>query len=211
MVNLSELKSRINPLDLSELKSDGFFGFMNGENNMRKIHTLGPKATDSYEASQHIPDDVENEIVLHDSFDDIIENLQHYADDYLLLPAAYQSKHSDFGWRELSYEYWDRLTLETVYHHPLKTLCLISNFNFKQNKAIIHPATTNLLNTYLKKQKLDISIHYAGSKASAYDHFVADDYRFTIVSEDSLTEGHPYQIIQKYHPDMVWCLYHIIK
>ncbi|KRM61932.1 hypothetical protein FC26_GL001003 [Paucilactobacillus vaccinostercus DSM 20634] len=178
---------------------------------MRKIHTLGPKATDSYEASQHIPGTEENEIVLHDSFDDIIEDLAQYAGDYLLLPAAYQSKQSDFGWRELSYEYWDRLKLETVYHHPLKTLCLIANFDFQQNKAVIHPATTNLLNAYLKKQQLSLSIHYAGSKAKAYDKFVAGGYRFTIVSEDSLEPGHPYQMIQKYHPDMVWCLYHIIK
>lgn len=178
---------------------------------MRKIHTLGPTATDSYEAAQHIPDGVANDIILHDSFDEIIDELQKYAGDYLLLPAAYQSKHSDFGWRELSYEYWDRLKLETVFHHPLKTLCLITNFNFKENKAVIHPATTNLLNSYLKKQQLSLSIHYAGSKATAYERFATQGYRFTIVSEDSLKAGHPYQIIQKYHPDMVWCLYHIIK
>ncbi|WP_461239787.1 hypothetical protein [Paucilactobacillus sp. N302-9] len=178
---------------------------------MRTVHTLGPKSTDSYEASQHIPGAEKNQIVLHENFDDIIENLHKFAGDYLLLPAAYQSQNSDFGWRELAYQYWDRLTIETVFHHELKTLCLIANPNFTQNKAIIHPATTNLLNHYLKDQQLSIPIHYAGSKASAFDRFDANGYRFSIVSDDSLVGSDQYQILKTYHPDMVWCLYKIEK
>lgn len=178
---------------------------------MRIVHTLGPTSTDSYAAAQYIPGDEENQIELHDNFDDIIENLQDYTDEYLLIPAAYQSKHSDFGWRELAYQYWDRLKIETVYHHPLKTMCLITNPQFRQNKAIIHPATTNLLSFYFKEQQLDMPVHYAGSKASAYERFVDRKYRYSIVSEDSLRSTDSYQVVKKYHPDMVWCLYHIVK
>ncbi|WP_137598128.1 hypothetical protein [Paucilactobacillus kaifaensis] len=178
---------------------------------MRIIHTLGPESTDSVAAAAHIPEDDKHQLVLHDSFDEIIANLNQYCGDYFLVPAAYQSKQSNFGWRELSYQYWDQLTLESVYHHPLKTMCLIENQSFKQDKAIIHPATTNLLNSYLDKKSLTLPIHYAGSKASAYEKFVRDQYRFSIVSQDSLTAQSDYQILQTYHPDMVWCLYHIVK
>lgn len=176
---------------------------------MRVVNTLGPKETDSYAAALNIPGEEENEIVLHDNFDDIIANLEQYQGEYLLIPAAYQSKQKDFGWRELSYEYWDRLVIEQVFHHALKPMVLISNFDFHQNKAIIHPATTNLLNHYLKEQQLTMPIHYAGSKASAYERFVANKYRFTIVSEDVMEENNPYQIIKRYLPEMVWCLYFI--
>ena len=79
------------------------------------------------------------------------------------------------------------------------------------NKAIVHPATTNLLNGYLNQKNLTIPIHYAGSKASAYKKFVRDGYRFSIISQDLLEADSKYQIIKTYHPDMVWCLYHIIK
>lgn len=178
---------------------------------MRRVHTLGPSTTDSVAAAAHIPGDDSNQLVLHDSFDDIITNLSKFRDDYFLVPTAYQSKQKDFGWRELSYQYWDQLSLETVYHCPLKTMCLISNPNFKQDKAIIHPATANLLKKYLTKEKLELPIHYAGSKATAYAKFVHDDYRFSIVSEDLLTADNDYQILETYHPDMVWCLYHIVK
>ncbi|BAP86563.1 hypothetical protein LOOC260_120570 [Paucilactobacillus hokkaidonensis JCM 18461] len=178
---------------------------------MRKIHTLGPNTTDSVAAAAHIPGNVEYQLVLHDSFDEIISNLPQLQGDYFLVPTAYQSKQSDFGWRELSYQYWDQLELESVYHHPLKTMCLIENLQFEQNKAIVHPATTNLLNGYLNQKNLTIPIHYAGSKASAYKKFVRDGYRFSIISQDLLEADSKYQIIKTYHPDMVWCLYHIIK
>lgn len=178
---------------------------------MHTIHTLGPASTDSVAAAAHIPGGADHRLVLHDSFDEIITNLAQFRGDYFLVPAAYQSKQNNFGWRELSYQYWDQLTLESVYHHPLKTMCLIENSNFKQNKAIIHPATTNLLNSYLDKAKLAIPIHYAGSKASAYEKFVRAQYRFSIVSQDAIDPDAGYQILKTYHPDMVWCLYHIVK
>lgn len=178
---------------------------------MHIIHTLGPESTDSVAAAAHIPDEDEHQLILHDSFDEIIANLDQFRGDYFLVPAAYQSKQSDFGWRELSYQYWDQLTLASVYHHPLKTMCLIENPDFEQDKAIVHPATTNLLNSYLSKKELTIPIHYAGSKASAYERFVRDRYRFSIVSQDVLEPQSNYRILKSYHPDMVWCLYHIVK
>lgn len=167
-----------------------------------KIHTLGPTSTDSYAAATHIPGVAAPTIVLHDNFDEIIAQLPDLVGNHFLVPAAYQSQRADFGWRELCYEYSDRLQLVNLFHRPLKPMCLLENPLYTEDAAIIHPATANLLR---HSQAGDYEVFYAGSKAAAYADFKAVGYRYTIASADMVEDQ---TMIRKvFEPDMVWCLY----
>ncbi|WP_461213545.1 hypothetical protein [Lacticaseibacillus sp. GG6-2] len=172
---------------------------------MAIIHTLGPKTTDSYDAATHIPGVVAPKIQLHDCFDEIIERLADYVGDEFLLPAAYQSQRPDFGWRELCYEYSERLALQQVFNRPLQPMCLIENPRYTEDAAIIHPATENLLRHTLGAG--DYLINYAGSKAAAYEQYKKIGYRYSIVSQELVED--PTQVLKTFQPDMVWCLYRI--
>ncbi|WP_407891800.1 hypothetical protein [Lacticaseibacillus sp. N501-2] len=170
------------------------------------IHTLGPKTTDSYDAAMHIPGMDHPQIQLHPNFDEIIAALADYAGDQFLLPAAYQSARPDFGWRELCYEYSNQLALELVFHRPLQAMALIENPQYSQDAAIIHPATENLLRHQLGTG--DYPVLYAGSKAQAYQEFLAQGYRYCITSANLLPAMTP--VLARFEPDMVWCLYNIL-
>ncbi|MFD1484271.1 hypothetical protein ACFQ5J_03375 [Lacticaseibacillus baoqingensis] len=174
---------------------------------MTIVHTLGPKSTDSYAAAATLP--AEYEIQLHDDFDTLIAHLQDYVGDTLLLPAAYQSQQPDFGWRELAYQYWQQLKLRSVFALPLKPMCIIENPAYQLAKAVVHPATENLLRSYLDAHDLQVAIGYAGSKAQAYTDFVSTQARFTVASAGTFVPGAQCVIRATYKPEMVWCLYQI--
>ncbi len=173
---------------------------------MTVIHTLGPKTTDSYDAATHIPGRAPAKIQLHRCFDEIIASLGAYVGDEFLVPTAFQSQRPDFGWRELCYEYSERLQLRQVFQRPLQPMCLIENPRYTEDAAIIHPATENLLRHTLGAG--DYHVNYAGSKAAAYAEYQNVGYRYSIVSATLVEE--PTQIIKTFRPDMVWCLYRIL-
>ena len=68
---------------------------------MTIIHTLGPQQTDSNRAAEYFVQkhsDQDWTISLHASFEHILMNLSDYADDQLLIPAAFQSKQLQLAW-----------------------------------------------------------------------------------------------------------------
>ncbi|MCI1986033.1 MAG: hypothetical protein LKJ69_04110 [Lactobacillus sp.] len=176
---------------------------------MTIVHTLGPESTDSYAAATTLGG--EYDIQLHDNFDTVIAHLSDYVGETLLLPAAYQSQKPDFGWRELAYQYWQRLKIKTVFALPLKPMCIVENPDYQLAKAVVHPATENLLSSYLEAHELQVGIEYAGSKTQAYRDFCATQARFTVASVGTFEPG-PHAVVRAtFEPEMVWCLYQIVQ
>lgn len=175
------------------------------------IHTLGPEHTDCYEAASKlicVPDD---KIICYESFDRIINELGNLIGEFVLFPAAFQSAKSNYGWKEFNFQYWDRLELVKVFSKETKPMVLVKNRNWKQNIAVIHPATEIFINEYIKKTQESIKIVYSDSKFKAWNQFLENEMKYTIISKDvlRLNNNRSLIIVNQYNPIMVWCLYKI--
>ena len=86
-----------------------------------KIHTLGPKQTDSSEAcdyyrNKNFPD---AKIMLHQSFESVLEHLEEYRGDLFVVPAAFASETLHLTWGTMHYRYLDKLDVEASLIYPL--------------------------------------------------------------------------------------------
>ncbi|MGX7051443.1 hypothetical protein [Leuconostoc palmae] len=182
-----------------------------------KLHTLGPSGTDSERAAKHF---ITNEtLILHDSFEEILTNLDNYIGDQVILPVAFKSnKIPTLNWADINYLEWQRLDIISTFSLPLMTLSLIENLSFERNVAVIHAATEGLLQKYLKQEGLDNawgpSVIFSPSKPAAMSDFIKNQNRFTIISEEeflklSESENPKYQVKQRLHPQMIWVVYQI--
>lgn len=177
---------------------------------MMKIHTLGPDLTDSFSAATSV-ECSDREIICHDSFDDIIENLDCYIGEHIVIPTAYQSSKKNYGWKEFNFQYWDRLELVKLFSAPTKTMVLLKNSSFECEKSIIHPATKIYMEEFLRKHNENIPMVFAESKVAAWNLFKKDRMKYTIVSKDVAIKKtkKTLNIIEEYRPQMIWCLYKI--
>lgn len=174
------------------------------------IHTLGPESTDSFGALLSIVES-SKKIVCHKSFDDIIENLHLFVDEYIFLPTAYQSHKRDYGWKDFNFQYWNQIELMTVFARPTKPMVLLKNKRWESDKAIIHPATKIFIEKYLNRMGEHTTMMFAKSKFSAWEIFKRDSLKYTIISlENFKDKDYPnYSIIEEYTPQMIWCLYKV--
>ncbi len=181
-----------------------------------RVHTLGPKTTDSYAAAayyqQHEAPDAE--IVLHDDFADLLLDLDAIAGDQLLIPAAYQNPSGTLSWREFNYSCGERAVIRHVFHLDLLPMVLVEARHPEREEAVVHPATRRLLTETIST--VGLPIISAKSKPVALDQFLARKSRYTIVSEPLFREKTAaipgaYQIIKRYPAAMVWVVYDILR
>ncbi|CAM3159183.1 hypothetical protein [Leuconostoc rapi] len=182
-----------------------------------KLHTLGPIGTDSQLAAQYYV--THEELVLHQSFEDILTHLDDYVGEQLIMPVAFKSNQvQDLNWADMNYLEWARLDIISTFSLPLMPMSLIENVAYQRNIAIIHAATEGLLRQYLRTNHLDNawgpSIIFSPSKPVAMSDFINDQNRFTIVSEKQFlklpeSENPNYHIRQQLAPQMIWVVYQI--
>ena len=175
------------------------------------IHTLGPESTDSFAAAETLLNSEEDDIVAYPSFDTILHQIEQLKGDCVLFPVAFQSARRSYGWKEFNYDYWEQIELVRVFAKRTKPMVLIKNNARRENSAAIHPATKIFLEKYLNKMKEEIPILFTDSKVKAWAAFQKKGLKYTIISEDVYENEKcsDYELIERYEPEMVWCLYKI--
>lgn len=180
---------------------------------MKIINTLGPKQTDSYQAAQYLAERQEVDIRLHASFDDIYSDLANLKGQYMLVPVAFRSAQSDANWVDNNYKYVDQLEIVDTFFLPTMPMILVHNQQQDNQKVVLHPATSAFLHDF----DADLIHDYVSSKPAALKKFFHGDYAYAIVSEewyqktmDKGIDGSQFEVIQRYSPTMIWCLYKII-
>lgn len=115
-----------------------------------KIHTLGPKQTDSSEAcdyyrNKNFPD---AKIMLHQSFESVLEHLEEYRGDLFVVPAAFASETLHLTWGTMHYRYLDKLDVEASFIYPLAEMVCIKSRKRHTGIGYTHAATKDLLKKY---------------------------------------------------------------
>lgn len=174
------------------------------------INTLGPKYTDSYRIALKLINKSIDKINLFNSFDNLIMKINDLKGQYILIPTAYKSTDKEYDWKDFNFEYSNELNLTKVFAHKTKPIMLIENTNFVINKAVIQPATSIFMKNYCYKQKLDLEIIFKPSKYAAFIYFKKYKFRYTIVSNDFKGVS-DFKLCRMFYPNMVWCLYEVIK
>lgn len=137
-----------------------------------KIHTLGPRQTDSSEAcdyyrSKNLPD---AKIVLHESFESILEHLEEYRGDLFVVPTAFASETLHLTWGTMHYRYLDKLDVEASFVYPLSEMVCIKSRKRHTGIGYTHAATKDLLKKYAPRARL-VSV---SSKYRAYERYLKD-------------------------------------
>ncbi|KPN83324.1 hypothetical protein RZ76_13950 [Apilactobacillus kunkeei] len=180
---------------------------------MKTINTLGPKQTDSYKAAQYLAEREEVDIRLHTSFDDIYSDLSNLKGEYMLVPVAFRSAQSNDNWVDNNYKYVDQLAIVDTFFLPTMPMILVRNLNQDNQKVVLHPSTSAFLYNFNDKVIHD----YVSSKPEALKKFLHGDYSYAIVSKEWFEsainqgiDGSQFEVIKRFTPTMIWCLYKII-
>ncbi|MDN6968428.1 hypothetical protein FCS83_07675 [Oenococcus sp. UCMA 17063] len=176
-----------------------------------KIHTLGPKETDSSAAAHYFSQQQSGDvsIVLHDSFETIFKYLTRYPDDLLLLPAAFKSKKIHSDWADIHYRFLTQLKLIDGFIYPLSDLVLIENQQYSINQSFVHAATECLLTTYLNEKKQTTNIQFSSSKYRAYYDYRVKNARYVITNLKNVQLRKTEVIKKIYRVNMLWSVYKI--
>lgn len=183
------------------------------------LHTLGPKETDSFKAAKYVKSRLFPnkfiDIKLHDSFDDIYENLENEKKDLMLVPVAYRSSTSNSNWIDNNYKYWDKINIIKTFSLPTMPMAFIKR-DIKNNKIILHPATIAYLREFEEKHNLKLDSYFEKSKPFVLDKFAKENFEYAIISENILKKrfenkliDFDYKILYRYEPKMIWCIYQI--
>ncbi|MDN7145606.1 hypothetical protein QS460_06650 [Liquorilactobacillus mali] len=175
-----------------------------------RIHTLGPKQTDSYAATKYyVNQHLMNqgvEIELHTSFEKIIAQMSKYQGEYIVIPAAFKSKELGVDWGDFHYRNIERLKLITSFIFEISPLVLLKNSRCNSGIAYTHAALADLLRQVVEPAE----IRCAKSKYLAYQEYLEDgQYVLTNTKNIHLRENEI--ILKKFSPQMVWVVYQIIK
>ncbi|KRN04643.1 hypothetical protein [Holzapfeliella floricola] len=176
-----------------------------------RIHTLGPKTTDSYLAADHLIDNKKAKIVLHSSFEDIYQNLDDLKNDYFLVPVAYQNHQHQTSFANYHYRYWQKLSIIETFSLETMPMVLLKNLDNRNYQIALHAATTELMNSTFATSESPKPI-FVQSKPLAFDAFKNGDCQYAIVSHnfDEYELNHlNYRTLKTFTPQMIWCLYHI--
>ena len=171
-----------------------------------KIHTLGPKQTDSSEAcdyyrNKNFPD---AKIMLHQSFESILEHLEEYRGDLFVVPAAFASETLHLTWGTMHYRYLDRLDVEASFIYPLAEMVCIKSRKRHTGIGYTHAATKDLLKKYAPNARL-VS---AASKYRAYERYLKDG-EYVLTNKKNMVETDEAEILAEFQVKMVWCVYRI--
>ena len=171
-----------------------------------RLHTLGPQQTDSFAAAEEYlaKKKLAGQIVLHSSFEAIYQQLQEMAGDYLIIPAAFESKMHE-SWGQLHYRYLERLNLVDSIITRLDPLVLCAKDNPEKIVAYTHPATEELLRNNLPEKA---AIKLSPSKYQAYQEFMQDG-AYVLTSQKLIEAGHDVRIIKTFNTSMLWSIYQI--
>ncbi|TPR14314.1 hypothetical protein [Apilactobacillus timberlakei] len=182
------------------------------------LNTLGPKSTDSYEAAKFVKNKIfpKINIQLHDSFDDIYENLSELEGECILVPVAYRSSSSSSNWVDNNYKYWNKLDIINTFVLSTMPMLLVKNDDIKIKNMILHPSTIAYLKDFENEFDININAEFDRSKPIVLDKFINENFRYSIVSENLLNEyinnkiiNFNVDIIHKYQPKMIWCIYKV--
>lgn len=177
------------------------------------IHTLGPAETDSCEAAsdylRHQCDD--GRLVLHDSFESVINHLDAFVGDFLLIPAAFKSSRRNIDWADVHYGCLEQLKLVDCFHGQLDPLVLVRRKDAAHAIAYTHPATAALLKKYLQNSDRSVEIRYTDSKYLAYQNYRLNHAQLVVTNKKIISLGEQETIEKTYAVDMVWCVYKILK
>ncbi|RLK63979.1 hypothetical protein D3H64_01635 [Atopobacter sp. AH10] len=172
------------------------------------LNTLGPRTTDCVKAIRYVRSKFDA-VKLYSSFDRIIANISNLRGQYILMPVAFESCFSDYGWKDFNFEYHRLLRIVEVFHSFTQTMVLVENKKYVKNKAVIHPATKFFMTEYLDRKRMDIPIDFAPSKVVAKMLWEKEAYRFTIVSQALLDDNLGIKVRETFSPEMIWCLYEV--
>lgn len=171
------------------------------------LHTLGPDTTDSAAAAAYYvqnQDDIK--IVLHHSYETILNHLADYRGQMLLIPAAFQSRQLHETWGDIHYCELDTLDLKTSFTTQLDELILLENPNAHNHVGYTHAATAKLM-----AQNVDnVTIETAVSKYQAYQNYRHHEARYVLTNSKNLDLQPQDKILKTWHPKMIWCLYEIL-
>jgi len=169
------------------------------------INTLGPKQTDSYRAGRYwlSKNKLAGKIKLHTSFEGLLQNLDKYRGQLLLVPTAFKSEKLALDWGELHYQNLDKLNLIDCFKYDLDELVLVENKEVTSKKAYTHRATISLL-----AQIDDIEIICVASKYEAYQRFIKDG-RYVLTNQKNLGKLVSEVIIKHFSVSMIWAVYRI--
>lgn len=175
-----------------------------------KLHTLGPNTTDSYHAYRYWKNrnDLEIELVMHHSFKDIYANLASYQNDLFLVPTMYRDQNSD--WASYHYQYLDRLKIYDVFVLDTKPMILVKNNQISNQKIGLHQATEPFLKSFENQQKIKLKRVFTDSKSIALQKFLNQEIEYAIISESDEIKQTNFEVIKKYTPQIIWCVYQII-
>lgn len=171
-----------------------------------KIHTLGPKQTDSNEAcdyyrNKNFPD---AKIMLHQSFESVLEHLEEYRGDLFVVPAAFASETLHLTWGTMHYRYLDKLDVEASFIYPLAEMVCIKSRKRHTGIGYTHAATKDLLKKYAPNARL-VS---AASKYRAYERYLKDG-EYVLTNKKNMVETDEAEILAEFQVKMVWCVYRI--
>ncbi len=171
-----------------------------------KIHTLGPKQTDSSEAcdyyrNKNFPD---AKIMLHQSFESVLEHLEEYRGDLFVVPAAFASETLNLTWGTMHYRYLDKLDVEASFIYPLAEMVCIKSRKRHTGIGYTHAATKDLLKKYAPNARL-VS---AASKYRAYERYLKDG-EYVLTNKKNMVETDEAEILAEFQVKMVWCVYRI--
>lgn len=176
-----------------------------------KIHTLGPKTTDSCYAYRYWNDlhpSLDIELVLHHSFTEIYNDLSSYRGDLFLVPTVYRDENSD--WANYHYQYLDQLSIYDVFVLNTKPMILARNQNQNNQQIVLHQATNPFVADYENKQQIRLEKSFADSKSIAFDQFLNGGFEYAIISETERIKQHNFEVIKRYEPKIIWCVYQVI-
>lgn len=171
------------------------------------IHTLGPQETDSNDAAHYYlskSSDKKGQIILHNSYEEIISTFAKYKNEFFLIPTAFKSVTLNMTWGELHYHYLDQLILKNCFIHRLNPLVIIERCDRKNGIAYSHPATAQLLTSRIHS----CQVRYSPSKYLAYQQYLKDG-QYTLTNEKNIVLSSKEKIIARYEPQMIWSLYQI--
>ncbi|WP_057875351.1 hypothetical protein [Liquorilactobacillus aquaticus] len=171
------------------------------------IHTLGPQETDSNDAAHYYLDrntSIKAQIILHNSYEEIINTFPKYRNEFFLVPTAFKSAKFNMSWGELHYRYLSQLILKDCFLHSLNPLVVLENCGQKNGIAYSHPATAQLLITHVQPSQ----IRYCPSKYLAYQQYLQDG-QYSLTNERNISLSSNEKILARYESQMIWSLYQI--
>ncbi|WP_429971108.1 amino acid biosynthesis protein [Fructilactobacillus sp. Tb1] len=168
------------------------------------MHTLGPQATDSNAAAERYVKLHPNlKIKLHVDFLDVLNHLNDYSGDLLLIPMAYQD-HEGNSLGDYHYQLIDKMHLIDTIITDLDPIVVIENHS-NNHKLYTHPATIKLAEKYQN----GCDIITTNSKYAAYQSYLIDG-KLVITNQKNVAKLAPDEtILQTIHSKMSWCIYQI--